>query len=235
MYKQKGNITRKSCYDRYSHCLSRPASASSRGPSQSSRPQPATSWPGLPRAKRHPCLGRGYRVGLCPPCARRRPSAWQRLRARAPSACGDIATARIPAGALEAAASLPDVAYVQTAVPVARMMDIVRPAVGADLVQAGSGLPRPFTGRGVVVGIIDAGFDYTHPNFRTPSGELRIRRVWEQGYGGARRPRASATAASWLSPGRYLPPAAMWRRAPTAPMWPALPPGLTAPGGDTSA
>lgn len=131
-------------------------------------------------------------------------SALERLGATVNLRYGDIATVRIPAGALEAAASLPGVAYVQTAVPVARMMDIVRPAVGADLVQAGSGLPRPFTGRGVVVGIIDAGFDYTHPNFRTPSGELRIRRVWEQGYGGGTPPEGFSYGSELAEPGQIL-------------------------------
>lgn len=35
--------------------------------------------------------------------------------------------------------------------------------------------------QGLVVGIIDLGFDYTHPAFRTEDGTLLITRVWEQG------------------------------------------------------
>ncbi len=95
---------------------------------------------------------------------------------------GRLLTARIPVGALADVASLPDVAYVQTATPVAPMMDVARPAGRVDLVQQGEGLAAPFTGNGVVVGIIDSGFDYTHPNFYNGDRtELRIRRVWEQG------------------------------------------------------
>ncbi len=52
----------------------------------------------------------------------------------------------------------------------------------ADAVHAGSGLPQSYTGKGVVVGVIDTGFDYTHPNFYDAAGQtLRIKRVWEQG------------------------------------------------------
>ncbi|MCF0192457.1 MAG: S8 family serine peptidase [Prevotella sp.] len=42
-------------------------------------------------------------------------------------------------------------------------------------------MPQPYTGKGVVVGIVDFGFDYTHAAFRDANGNLRIKRVWEQG------------------------------------------------------
>lgn len=35
--------------------------------------------------------------------------------------------------------------------------------------------------QGLVIGVIDQGFDYTHPAFRDPDGRLLITRVWEQG------------------------------------------------------
>ncbi|HPI21273.1 MAG TPA: S8/S53 family peptidase, partial [Candidatus Kapabacteria bacterium] len=44
-----------------------------------------------------------------------------------------------------------------------------------------NGLPDDLTGEGVIVGIIDSGFDYTHPAFlNEATEELRISRVWEQ-------------------------------------------------------
>ena len=95
---------------------------------------------------------------------------------------GDILTARIPVDSLEAVSALDEVAYVQTAVPVRGMMDKVRAATGVDLVHQGSELPQAYYGDGVVVGIIDSGFEYTHPNFYdTDRTTLRIKRVWEQG------------------------------------------------------
>ena len=39
--------------------------------------------------------------------------------------------------------------------------------------------------QGLVVGIVDQGFDYTHPAFRADDGALLISRVWEQGTDGS--------------------------------------------------
>ncbi|HET9514217.1 MAG TPA: hypothetical protein VFO95_09815, partial [Gemmatimonadales bacterium] len=38
----------------------------------------------------------------------------------------------------------------------------------------------PETGRGVVVGVIDWGFDFAHPNFRNPDGSTRALALWDQ-------------------------------------------------------
>jgi subtilisin family serine protease len=55
-----------------------------------------------------------------------------------------------------------------------------RNTTNANSVHSGTGLSQSYTGTGVIVGIIDGGFDYTHPNFRDSNGNLRIKRVWEQ-------------------------------------------------------
>lgn len=48
----------------------------------------------------------------------------------------------------------------------------------ANLIEIGDGLPSPFDGRGVVVGICDIGFDTRHINFMTKDlEECRIRKV----------------------------------------------------------
>ncbi len=36
------------------------------------------------------------------------------------------------------------------------------------------------TGRGVLMGFLDSGIDYTHPAFRNPDGTTRILRIWDQ-------------------------------------------------------
>ena len=48
-------------------------------------------------------------------------------------------------------------------------------------VHDGIGLDSSYLGDGVIVGIIDIGFDYEHPNFIDENGDLRISRVWERG------------------------------------------------------
>ena len=69
----------------------------------------------------------------------------------------------------------------------AHAIDIVRADIHADALHNGQSLVLKqagfdaLKGNGVVVGIIDAGFDYTHPAFFDPQHKtLRIKRVWEQ-------------------------------------------------------
>lgn len=59
--------------------------------------------------------------------------------------------------------------------------DISRTILQANACNDGaSPLPHPFTGRGVVLGIMDIGFDLTHPNFLDrESNALRIRSLWD--------------------------------------------------------
>lgn len=61
------------------------------------------------------------------------------------------------------------------------IMDIADEDCGVNSAHKGAGLPRAFTGKGIVVGIVDSGIDYTHPAFRNADGTLRIAKVWEQG------------------------------------------------------
>lgn len=90
------------------------------------------------------------------------------------------ATARVPLGMLGLLSEVEGVKYVHTASQAKSMLDIARDDTGISDVNSGTNLNRPYTGKGVVVGIIDAGFDYTHAAFRDSEGKLRIKRVWEQ-------------------------------------------------------
>ena len=50
-----------------------------------------------------------------------------------------------------------------------------------DSVHAGYNLPQPYHGEGVLIGVLDWGFDYTHPMFYdTTLTTSRIRAVWDQ-------------------------------------------------------
>lgn len=50
-----------------------------------------------------------------------------------------------------------------------------------DSVRAGINLPQEFTGQGVIIGVTDWGFDYTHPVFYdTNMQNYRVLRAWDQ-------------------------------------------------------
>lgn len=57
-------------------------------------------------------------------------------------------------------------------------MDNTRVDTRTDSVQAGEGVPMPFNGEGVLIGITDWGFDYTHPNLNLRNN-LRIIKAWD--------------------------------------------------------
>lgn len=46
--------------------------------------------------------------------------------------------------------------------------------------QGWGDLPHGFRGEGVLVGVIDDGFDWSHPDFRYADGRTRVRYLWDQ-------------------------------------------------------
>lgn len=93
----------------------------------------------------------------------------------------NMATARIPVDNLEAVSLLEHVQYVELGLPVSKLMDNARVVTQADKVMAGTGLETAYKGKDVLVGIVDGGFQYGHADFYDPqTGELRIKRVWNQ-------------------------------------------------------
>ena len=50
-----------------------------------------------------------------------------------------------------------------------------------NIVQQGlGGLDTSYTGKGVIVGVIDQGLDYNHPDFKFANGNTRVLRYWDQ-------------------------------------------------------
>jgi subtilisin family serine protease len=94
---------------------------------------------------------------------------------------GNIYTLQVPENKISYLAKVKGIDYIQLDEPVTASMDAARKSSHVDSVHAGINLPMAYTGKNVVVGIIDAGFDYTHPTFYDTTGtHLRIKRVWEQ-------------------------------------------------------
>ena len=77
-----------------------------------------------------------------------------------------VVIATIPAKYIAELAKQTDVLYVDKTQQFRRLMDSVRPDIGADKAQAGTSLDTPYDGTGVIVGVIDQGFEYGHPAFK---------------------------------------------------------------------
>ena len=94
----------------------------------------------------------------------------------------NICTAQIPLDNYLSFIELDGLNYVQADDIAAPNLDSAISASNLKPVYLGSeGLPKAYSGKGVVIGVIDAGFDYTHPAFYDSLNKhLIIKRVWEQ-------------------------------------------------------
>jgi subtilisin family serine protease len=105
---------------------------------------------------------------------------------------GDVATADVSIAQLRALAAHPAVLTIEAATLLAPNLDASVPATGANLLrtQAGSGwTDTSYTGRGVLIGIIDTGIDLRHEDFLKPDGTTRALAVWDQSSSVGRPPR----------------------------------------------
>lgn len=94
---------------------------------------------------------------------------------------GDISIAAIPLSKLGALSCGRQVKRIETGRRCSIQMDTTRLVVNAEKVYTGEGLPQSYTGRGVVVGVQDIGFDLTHPNFYSADmSQYRMKALWDQ-------------------------------------------------------
>ena len=94
---------------------------------------------------------------------------------------GEFYTARIPIYKLEELFLVNGIIKIEIGEKAEQTLDSARALTNVNQVHAGTGLPQAYSGTGVIVGMIDAGFDYTHPTFRNPNTQqTRISRIWEQ-------------------------------------------------------
>lgn len=108
-------------------------------------------------------------------------TSWQQLGVTPIAENANTATVRLTLDALQRLAKQQGVEYIQITSGATQMLNLARQEAGTDQIHKGTSLPQAYTGKGVVVGVVDAGFDYMHAAFRRPAdGALRIKRVWEQ-------------------------------------------------------
>ena len=96
---------------------------------------------------------------------------------------GNLIVLDIPYSKLEALAGVKGVSIVNMPPKASIKTDVTRQVTQAEEVINGSGpqLPQAYTGKGVIVGILDSGFDTTHPMFKDKDGNLRIKGFYEPG------------------------------------------------------
>lgn len=93
---------------------------------------------------------------------------------------GDIYAASVPMAHLTRLSAFPQVLRIEANMSSKCTNDSAIIQVNALPVYEGRNLPQAFTGKGVVMGIMDIGFDLTHPNFYNyQMSEYRIKALWD--------------------------------------------------------
>lgn len=93
---------------------------------------------------------------------------------------GNVCVAQIPLSQLRPLAADKRVERLEARPVGEALCDTMAYCLNAHPAYEGRNLPQAFTGQGVMVGVMDIGFDLTHPNFYTPdTTQYRIQRLWD--------------------------------------------------------
>lgn len=84
---------------------------------------------------------------------------------------------QIPSSLIDAVASEDIITYMEK--PKQLFYEVTEGKRAACITSLQTRLPN-LTGRGTLVGIIDSGIDYTHPDFQNPDNTTRISKLWDQ-------------------------------------------------------
>ncbi len=96
---------------------------------------------------------------------------------------GDIIVADIPLNTVLDIASRNEIEFIEASNLKQPYINVSRSEVKVDVVHNGTGLPKPYKGQNVVLGVIDSGIDWQHPDFKTTSGS-RILYLWDMSASG---------------------------------------------------
>lgn len=92
-----------------------------------------------------------------------------------------LVTATIPLSAIHAISQLDEVVSVAIGTEARPLMDEARKQMGVDNCHSMTEGHGPYTGKGVVVGIVDSGFQYDHVDFlNSDKSDTRIKLIWDQ-------------------------------------------------------
>lgn len=112
---------------------------------------------------------------------------------------GRLVAARVPVAAIRELAEAPAVERFEFSLDrVHHLADSMRVKAYVNEVHAGlSPLPQGYDGAGVVVGIIDTGLDYEHPDFLNDDGTTRVAWYWDQSAEDAPAPPEFGYGSEW--------------------------------------
>ncbi|MGN6477489.1 MAG: S8/S53 family peptidase [Flavipsychrobacter sp.] len=150
--------------------------------------------------------GRQYMSGMIKVRDASVETAMKKMGVKIGTKAGNIWTVQVPVSQVRNFTSLIGIDYIQLDEPAIRSLDSARRATHADSVHGAVGMWMPYTGKDVVVGIVDAGFDYGHPVlFDTSGSKYRVKKVWEE--------KTTGTPPSGFSYGNEITDsAAMWAK-----------------------
>lgn len=112
----------------------------------------------------------------------------------------NIATANIPLQQVSAIAAMPGIKRIELPLLFRKTDTLTNKLTGAGRVLNGdSPLPGAFTGKNVLIGIIDDGIDITHPEFLDASGKTKLRSLWNMDYSGGTSPPGYFYGHAWAS------------------------------------
>lgn len=89
----------------------------------------------------------------------------------------NYAILNVPESYLEQVFQMPQIEYVE--MPKRLFFAGTADLGGSCITQVQNG-PEGLTGKGVIIGLVDSGIDYTHPDFRNADGTTRILSLWDQ-------------------------------------------------------
>ena len=100
------------------------------------------------------------------------------FEARSVTEVGNILTARVPLSRLGDLGRRDEILFMETAIRRKPLNREGRISVNANLVHSGFDLPQSYQGEGVIMGVIDSGIDFSHPDF-SDGGGSRIQYLYE--------------------------------------------------------
>ncbi|MBT3181182.1 MAG: S8 family serine peptidase, partial [Deltaproteobacteria bacterium] len=93
---------------------------------------------------------------------------------------GNIMTASVSMASIDIIAESDEVEFIEGGKPIDLSNDMGSLETNTPEVHKGTNLPASYTGAGTIIGIIDTGIDFAHPDFYDAEGRSRIISIWNQ-------------------------------------------------------